>query len=102
MDELLNLSNLQLSNTSLLEFLIGFILTIIYSLVIRIIYTKYSVSVSNKVLIANTFPLFSISIFLIVITIKSSIVLSLGLVGALSIIRFRTAIKEPEQNTLCK
>ncbi|MBT3793943.1 MAG: DUF4956 domain-containing protein [Flavobacteriaceae bacterium] len=97
MDELLNLSNLQLSNTSLLEFLIGFILTIIYSLVIRIIYTKYSVSVSNKVLIANTFPLFSISIFLIVITIKSSIVLSLGLVGALSIIRFRTAIKEPEQ-----
>ena len=34
---------------------------------------------------------------MIVITIKSSIVLSLGLVGALSIIRFRTAIKEPEQ-----
>ena len=30
-------------------------------------------------------------------TIKSSIVLSLGLVGALSIIRFRTAIKEAEQ-----
>ena len=97
MDELLNLSNLQLSNTSLPEFLIGFILTIIYSLAIRIIYTKYSVSVSNKAIIANTFPLFSISIFLIVITIKSSIVLSLGLVGALSIIRFRTAIKEPEQ-----
>ena len=36
-------------------------------------------------------------IFLIVFTIKSSIVLSLGLVGALSIIRFRTAIKETEQ-----
>jgi len=97
MDELLNLSNLQLSNTSLPDFLIGFILTIIYSLAIRVIYTKYSISVSNKLLIANTFPLFSISIFLIVITIKSSIVLSLGLVGALSIIRFRTAIKEPEQ-----
>ena len=41
--------------------------------------------------------LFAVSIFLIVITIKSSIVLSLGLVGALSIIRFRTAIKEAEQ-----
>ena len=36
---------------------------------------------------------------LIVITIKSSLALSLGLVGALSIIRFRTAIKEPEQLT---
>tara|TARA_B100001093_G_C26852881_1_gene1025931 strand:+ start:76 stop:600 length:525 start_codon:yes stop_codon:yes gene_type:complete len=45
----------------------------------------------------NIFPLFGASIFLIVITIKSSIVLSLGLVGALSIIRFRTAIKEAEQ-----
>ena len=37
------------------------------------------------------------NIFVIVITIKSSLVLSLGLVGALSIIRFRTAVKEPEQ-----
>ena len=29
--------------------------------------------------------------------VKSSLALSLGLVGALSIIRFRTAIKEPEE-----
>ena len=40
---------------------------------------------------------FLIAIFLIVTVIKSSIALSLGLVGALSIIRFRTAIKEPGQ-----
>ena len=32
---------------------------------------------------------------LIIITITSNIVLSLGMVGALSIVRFRTAIKEP-------
>lgn len=31
----------------------------------------------------------------IIITIQSSIVVSLGMVGALSIVRFRTAIKEP-------
>ena len=31
----------------------------------------------------------------IILTIQSSIVLSLGMVGALSIVRFRTAIKEP-------
>ena len=42
------------------------------------------------------FP-FVIAIFFIVSVIKSSIALSLGLVGALSIIRFRTAIKEPGQ-----
>ena len=31
----------------------------------------------------------------IILTIQSSIVVSLGMVGALSIVRFRTAIKEP-------
>ena len=34
---------------------------------------------------------------LIISIVKSSLALSLGLVGALSIIRFRTAIKEPEE-----
>ena len=34
---------------------------------------------------------------LIITIVKSSLALSLGLVGALSIVRFRTAIKEPEE-----
>ena len=34
---------------------------------------------------------------LIITIVKSSLALSLGLVGALSIIRFRAAIKEPEE-----
>ena len=34
---------------------------------------------------------------LIITIVKSSLSLSLGLVGALSIVRFRTAIKEPEE-----
>lgn len=97
MSDLLGLSNLELSSTSLAQFLIGFTLTIILSILLKLIYVSYSNSVSNKSLIGNIFPLFGVSIFLIVITIKSSIVLSLGLVGALSIIRFRTAIKEAEQ-----
>lgn len=97
MDNLFNLENLELSTTSLAQFLIGFSLTVLLSILFKIIYIRYSDSVSNKQVIANIFPLFSVSIFLIVITIKSSIVLSLGLVGALSIIRFRTAIKEAEQ-----
>ena len=97
MNDLMDFSNLELSSTSLSQFLIGFTVTVFLSLLLRLIYIKYSDSVSNKSLIANIFPLFGVSIFLIVITIKSSIVLSLGLVGALSIIRFRTAIKEAEQ-----
>tara|TARA_B100001250_G_scaffold214762_1_gene184277 strand:- start:4742 stop:5416 length:675 start_codon:yes stop_codon:yes gene_type:complete len=97
MSDLLGLSELELTTTSLSEFIVGFVLTIIFSLLIKKIYSTYSNSVSNKSIVANIFPLFSVAIFLIVVTIKSSIVLSLGLVGALSIIRFRTAIKEAEQ-----
>lgn len=80
-----------------LGFIIGFVLILIYSIIIKKLYDKYSLSVSNKLMVSSMFPVFAVSIFVIVITIKSSLVLSLGLVGALSIIRFRTAIKEPEQ-----
>ncbi len=97
MNDLLELSNLQVIGTSATEFIIGLSIIIILSILVKNIYLRFSSSVSNKSITANVFPLFSVSIFLIVITIKSSIVLSLGLVGALSIIRFRTAIKEAEQ-----
>ncbi len=97
MDDLLGFGNIELSTTSLAQFLIGFSLTILLSVILKNIYVKYSNSVSNKKIVSDIFPLFGVSIFLIVVTIKSSIVLSLGLVGALSIIRFRTAIKEAEQ-----
>ena len=96
-DVLEQVGNLSLNSTSLAQFIIGFSLTILLSILLKLIYIKYSISVSNKSIIGDIFPLFAVSIFLIVITIKSSIVLSLGLVGALSIIRFRTAIKEAEQ-----
>ena len=97
MNEIFDFSTLQLSTTTISQFIVGFIVTSFLSLIIKAIYEKFSNSVSNKKIISNSFPLFILAIFLIVVTIKTSIVLSLGLVGALSIIRFRTAIKEAEQ-----
>ena len=97
MEDLIQLNSASLSAVSLIDFLIGFAETIIFSLIILWIYNRFSLSVANKRITSSLFPLFAVAIFIIVITIKSSIVLSLGLVGALSIIRFRTAIKEPEQ-----
>jgi len=97
MNDLFDISNLELTNTSFIDFAIGLLTTSFFILLVRLIYLRYSNTVSNKTLTANLFFIFGISIYLIVVTIKSSIVLSLGLVGALSIIRFRTAIKEPEQ-----
>ncbi|MDN3643778.1 DUF4956 domain-containing protein [Lutimonas halocynthiae] len=79
------------------RFIVGIILLILLSKALQYVYRKYSDSPTNKKSFSSIFVLFSISIFLIVTTIKSSLALSLGMVGALSIIRFRTAIKEPEQ-----
>lgn len=45
----------------------------------------------------RAFPLLAISITTLFIGVQLSIPLSLGLLGALSIIRFRTPIKEPEE-----
>jgi len=80
-----------------LRFIIGMILLVALSKTMQFVYRKYSDSPTNRKSFSSIFVLFSISIFLIVTTIKSSLALSLGMVGALSIIRFRTAIKEPEQ-----
>jgi uncharacterized membrane protein YhiD involved in acid resistance len=46
---------------------------------------------------AANFILVSFTTMLIISIVKSSLALSLGLVGALSIVRFRSAIKEPEE-----
>ena len=40
---------------------------------------------------------YSIAIYIIVSAIQNSLALSLGMIGALSIIRFRTAIKDPSE-----
>ena len=45
----------------------------------------------------RAFPLLGISITAIFVTLQFSLPLSLGLLGALSIVRFRTPIKEPEE-----
>ena len=67
------------------------------SLILRWFYIKYGNAKTNRKFVADTFPLLIISVTLIIYLIKSSIALSLGLVGALSIVRFRAAIKEPEE-----
>ena len=42
-------------------------------------------------------PVICLTTLLVIYVVKSSLALSLGLVGALSIVRFRTPIKEPEE-----
>jgi hypothetical protein len=61
------------------------------------VYVKYGTTLSNRTTLAKTFLLVGVTTTLIITIVKSSLALSLGLVGALSIVRFRAAIKEPEE-----
>ena len=78
------------------EFLIGLFVTLILSIIIRF---TYQLLLSEKTYsdyqFANSTFLVTICTYVIVYIVKESITLSLGLVGALSIIRFRTPIKDP-------
>ena len=83
--------------SSIVDFLINILITIILSYIIGLIYSKYGNSLSNRKKLMQTFVLISVTVMLVISIVKSSLALSLGLVGALSIVRFRTAIKEPEE-----
>ena len=60
-------------------------------------YQRYSPVLSNKRKFSRVFVFIAATTMLVITVVKSSLALSLGLVGALSIIRFRTPIKEPEE-----
>jgi uncharacterized membrane protein YhiD involved in acid resistance len=60
-------------------------------------YERYGRSYSNRTELAWVFPLIVLAVILVISVVKTSLALSLGLIGALSIVRFRTPIKEPEE-----
>src|SRR3990172_4846200 len=61
------------------------------------VYVRFGDSLSNRSQFGRNFVLVAMTTVLIISVVKSSLALSLGLVGALSIVRFRAAIKEPEE-----
>jgi len=63
----------------------------------RLLYHRFSASPSDSDAITKIFPLLTLVTTAVIAVVKSSLALSLGLVGALSIVRFRAAIKEPEE-----
>ena len=76
---------------------ISLICCLISSFILKNVFNAKSVSISSKHHISSIIPILSLVTFLIILIVKSSLALSLGLIGALSIVRFRTPIKEPEE-----
>jgi hypothetical protein len=79
------------------ELLEGLVLAIIFGMALAWHYQRFAQVLSNKSRFARIFVLLAVTTFLVISVVKTSLTLSLGLVGALSIIRFRTPIKEPEE-----
>ena len=100
MNNLLDINQLINPNIAQLEIiptLFSFFMCALMSFVVRDFYIRRSFSLTGKMHIGSIIPVLSTVIFLVIIVVKSSLALSLGLVGALSIVRFRTPIKEPEE-----
>ncbi len=79
------------------NFLIAVIFSTILAYFIKLTYIKTSNSLNDKQHFTDIFIPLAIVTTLVITVIKFSLALSLGLVGALSIVRFRAAIKEPEE-----
>ncbi len=84
-------------NISVLGFVLNMFIAAVLSVILKRVYQKYGDSLSNRAQFGKNFMLITMTTMLIITIVKSSLALSLGLVGALSIIRFRAAIKEPEE-----
>jgi len=81
--------------TDLYSIIIGILITFLIAMFIFYIYKKtYSGVIYNHTYNVSL-VLMAIITSMIIMTISSNIVLSLGMVGALSIVRFRTAVKDP-------
>jgi len=96
-NDIISRNILNQSSIDYFSWTLSLIILLILTFVIKISFDRHSNTVSNHKAFSNLFFLFSLTTFLIISVIKVSLVLSLGLVGALSIVRFRTAVKEPEQ-----
>lgn len=83
------------NSVPLLDMLIALLLSFVLGLFIFLVYKKTYSGVMYSASFGVTLIALSMITTLLILAVTSNIILSLGMVGALSIVRFRTAIKEP-------
>tara|TARA_B100001989_G_C24462227_1_gene424757 strand:- start:179 stop:886 length:708 start_codon:yes stop_codon:yes gene_type:complete len=71
------------------------IISLFIGLYFRFLFNRFTNTFSSKIAFGNSILLIIVSVAALIAVVKSSLALSLGLVGALSVVRFRTAVKEP-------
>jgi uncharacterized membrane protein YhiD involved in acid resistance len=76
---------------------LNMLIAVLLSVIVAVYYARFGEALSNRPKFARLLPLLCVITVLVISVVKASLALSLGLVGALSIVRFRTAIKDPEE-----
>ena len=84
-----------IATISILDMVIAMVLAFLLGLFIFFIYKKSYSGVMYSASFGVTLIALSLITTLLIMTVVSNIVLSLGMVGALSIVRYRTAVKNP-------
>ncbi len=82
---------------NLLGFAWNLVLGGLLALSIRELFLRLGRAPGDRSQLGNLFPLFTLATIVLLTVVRASIPLSLGLLGALSIVRFRSAIKTPEE-----
>ena len=80
---------------SVTDILLGMLCALILGLFIFLVYKKTSPGILYSSSFGLTLIGLSLVTTLVIMAVTSNVILSLGMVGALSIVRFRAAIKEP-------
>lgn len=84
-----------ITSISILDMVISLVLSFGVGMFIFLIYKKTFAGVMYSSSFGVTLVALTMISTLVILAVTSNVVLSLGMVGALSIVRFRTAIKEP-------
>ena len=84
-----------ISSISVFDMVLAMVLAFALGMFIFLIYKKTFAGVMYSSSFGVTLVALTMISTLVILAVTSNVVLSLGMVGALSIVRFRTAIKEP-------
>jgi len=97
LNALTGFSSQKMEDIGPVPFIIVMLISLMCAMFVSLLYVRFYKVRSTGSQVHRAFPLLGISVTAIFICIQFSLPLSLGLLGALSIVRFRTPIKEPEE-----
>ena len=97
LERLRELGDRQMEEVGIVPFFLVLALSLASAFFVAYLYSRFYGSRQTGTEMHRAFPLLGLSITAIFICIQFSLPLSLGLLGALSIVRFRTPVKEPEE-----